>query len=82
MPDPWRLVVDYTGHTDGWPVVVELRIQGKPPRPLFTTQSRPEAFEWAARFMTQRGYSYTRSELTVNRAELTPVTTLTTQQGG
>lgn len=82
MPDPWTLVVDYTGHSDGYPVVVELRIQDKPPKHLFETQSRPQAFEWAARFMTLRGFSYTRSELSANRAQLTPVTTLQTQQGG
>lgn len=82
MADPWRIVVDQTGHRDGWPIVIELRIDGKLPRDLFTTQSQQEAMEWAARFMSTRGFSYTKEELTLNRICFVPVLNLTSQQGG
>lgn len=81
-PDPWRIVLDRTGHADGYPIVIELRIEGKLPRDIFETQSLSEAKEWASRFMSLRGFGYTTTELSQNRTEYTPVPNLTTQQGG
>jgi hypothetical protein len=74
MTEPWWLVVDWIGHSDGYPASVYLHRQDRLPKWLKDFKKIPDAHAFAEQFITGRGYDFT-SETTGSKRALHPVPT-------